>query len=184
VSGDVNPLQKYQDDQEAEAWSVLNELAPRLGCGLVPCQVEFASLFRPSLHENLAAGLVQFQRASDHYSFLTPAQLHGMACGLEGSERDIEVVAGVYIFLRLIERDALKVGQTNNLRLRIAKQHLLYCSQVSDSNVVVYCRGQNWPDYIYEHELAALLFPMRNSCEADRCIIEFGLQQLLTPDMK
>ena len=100
-------------------------------------------------------------------------------------EADIEACPGIYIFVNLINRNVLKVGQSCDMQQRIGQGHLRYGNQQSQSDLIVYCQSKwrAWPESLQEQEITLLCFPMYGSSEDERCFIEHGLQKLLTPEM-
>jgi hypothetical protein len=180
-----SPQEQYDEDMEAEAWEILVESIPQLNDEPLTAQVVFLDVGTPPIHKKLAVLFLRHRKAQNDYSFLKTDQLFGMTPAGYGSELDIDELPGIYIFLRLVNRDVLKVGQTGNLRTRIARGHMRYGNQPSESNVIVYCKGRwNWPHCVNDQEFTTLLFPMPTSCEEERCFIELGLSKLLLPVMK
>src|SRR5687768_17512689 len=115
---------------EGAVWQLFDGLVPRLDPSL-STDVAVDKLFQGGLAETLATLFIAQQRSRGSYSFLTSDQLLSIATvkGIRDAghpERDIEEVAGLYVFIALAHSKVLKVGETDNLRRRVAKEHLGY----------------------------------------------------------
>lgn len=172
-------------ERETEAWQIICEHVLQLDNESVIEHVDLATLLTSPIHEKLAGWFLHYRRAKLKYQFVNPDQLFSLVDYTDGLEGDIDEVAGIYIFVRLVNQDVMKVGQAKNLRERITRGHLWYGNQNPESNLIDYCKARGcWPNYINYQEIAALLFSMHNTSEEERCFIEFGLHKLLLPEMK
>lgn len=188
-------LDELDREQKRETWRILAEAVPALEEATPPLQIELTSLFNfsPPIHELLATHFLRLNRLGDTAGFMTDEQLteiasEEMVSDRERLETDIDESPGIYIFVSLVEQQVLKVGQTDDFRKRIAKSHLRYGDQRSESELIFYCKsrwgGGDWPQCLKDQEITALLFPMHRSDEQDRCFLEHGLKALLKPSMR
>jgi hypothetical protein len=184
-------LMQFDGDQEKDTWAVLAKDVVDLNSPECPEQVSVSELLKPSIASTLATLFLQWhRRAKQKYQFLSTDQLESIASKVVDSEKDIDEVPGVYIFCSIVDRTVLKVGQSNNMRRRIVREHLRKDDMSTDSLLIDYARrnwsvpdGAEWYEAMRDHEVTALIFPMRNSDERDRLLIESSLIGTLNPVM-
>ena len=187
-------LDELDRQKESETWRILAEEVPALEEATPPLQIELNSLFNfsPPIHEILATHFLRLNRLPDTAGFMTDEQLTEIASeemvrGRERLETDIDESPDIYIFVSLVDKQVLKVGQAENFRKRFAKSHLRYGDQRSKSELIFYCKSrwgeEAWPQCLKDEEFTALLFPMYRSDELDRRFLEDGLKALLSPLM-
>ena len=179
-------LTEFDEAKEKDTWLVLSGCVGDLDLPNWSEQVSVSQLMTPPIASRLADLFLRLHCKHKTTSFLTDEQLSDIASedmgrGRTKSENDIDETPGIYIFVSLVGKEVLKVGQAANMRERIAKGHLRYGNEQSLSDLIVYCRSrwEAWPEPLLEQEITALLFPMRASSEKERCFIESGLQELL-----
>jgi hypothetical protein len=178
------------DELEVETWRVITALLPDLEEQPIPGQVSIQTLFEPSMYRKLATWFLQRRMAGNDSQFLHTDQLRSIAGRNPQSEIDIDETPGVYVFCSLTELVVLKVGQSGDLRQRIACEHLRKECMNTDSLLIDYARRHwsvpsdaEWHESLREHEVTALLFPMPRSEEPDRLIVEVSLTGTLHPWM-
>jgi hypothetical protein len=178
------------DEQDEETWQILVKLVPALEVTGMAQHIDLTEVLRPPIHERLATCFLRVNREQGLAKFLTDDQVFQIAAEemepvRARFETDIDEAPGIYVFVSLFEKQILKVGQAINLRERIAKGHLRYGNQQSDSNLIDYCKSRwdTWPQWLREQEVTLLMFPLYKSIPEERCFLEFGLQKLLRPLM-
>ena len=186
-------MEMFDDDvarQAEDAWNLFAELVPALDARSHMANVEAEQLLASPISEKLATCLLLIGRRPQRSYCLTDKQLHEIAAedmtpGRAHYEHDVDESPGIYVFISLVERQIYKVGQSANLRSRITSGHLRYGDNLSESNLIDFCRFRNadWPQCIVDGEFTALVFPLHGSTDEERCFIEAGLQSLLNPLM-
>jgi hypothetical protein len=184
----TNPIDELDREQAEATWEILYEEAGLDGSSSTQA-IATIDLFSPRLPEQVAQGFLQCGRSEKRSCFVTSEQLHAivsepMTPGRVRFETNLDEVAAIYVFVSVVQREVLKVGETDNLRDRIAKQHLRYGS--AESELKGHCMRyiDRWPECIEKEEITMLAFPMPGCCKKHRCLIESGLQALLCPLMK
>ncbi len=185
----MNYLLDSEGQFEADTWQIISR---SLACLENPIldQIDLRMLFTPPLHEKLATVFLQRQKADKTWQHLSTDQLIAIASKVETAEIDIAQSPGVYIFCSLMKGTVLKVGQTNNMRRRIALEHLRKGSMNTNSLLIDYAQrhwsvaqDDDWHESLNANEVTALTFPMYDSREVDRLLIELSLKELLNPEM-
>lgn len=183
-------LLQLDREEEGDTWQVILESASTVRPFEWSGQVEVPELLTPPIAQKLAEWFLWWHRKQRAASFLGWEQLLGIASeameqGRPKLETDIEACPGIYVFVNLLNRNVLKVGQTDDMQQRIGQGHLRYGNQQSQSDLIVYCQSKwgTWPQPLQDQEITALLFPIHGSTVADRYIVEIALQELLLPVM-
>jgi len=181
----MNVFLDDEKQKEAETWQIIRKGVPHLDDPM-PNQIDLRKLFTPPMHENLGTWFLQRQKADKTWRFLSTDQLIAMASKVETAEIDIDQAPGVYIFCSLFSEAVLKVGQSKDLRNRIACEHLRKGSMNTDSLLIDYAKRNwsvekeaDWHDSLNANEVTALIFPMYGSGEVDRLLIEHSLKEML-----
>jgi hypothetical protein len=180
------------DDEELkrEAWRIIGNCLPELHAEQIATQVEVNVLLEPPIYRKLAMWFLQRRKAEQTWQFLNTDQLVGIASKLIDSEIDIDSQPGVYLFCSIADDNVLKVGQSNDMRRRIACEHLQWGCMNTNSLLIDHAKRNwsvandaEWHGSLRDHEVTALIFPMRNGEKWDRLLIEQSLVGTLNPVM-
>jgi hypothetical protein len=189
----VDDIMKFLLDSEgqieADTWQIISRSVACLE-NPIPDQIDLRMLFTPPVHEKLATVFLQRRKADKTWQHLSTDQLIAISSKVETAEIDIQQSPGVYIFCSLVRRTVLKVGQTSNMRRRIALEHLRKGSMNTNSLLIDHAQrnwsvAQDavWHESLNANEVTALTFPMYGSGEVDRLLIELSLKAMLHPEM-
>jgi hypothetical protein len=183
----IDPIGELDREQEELTWEILYEKAGLEGSISTP-SIAAIDLFASRLPEEMAKHFLVCVRNEKRWDFVTSDQLNEivsepMMPGRVRLETNLDEVAAVYVFVSVVQREVLKVGEAEDLRVRIANGHLRYGSAESELRGHCLRYTEHWPECIRVEEITMLAFPMRGCCKSHRCFIEAGLQALLHPRM-
>jgi hypothetical protein len=185
----MNSLLDLEGPNEWETWRIIGQCVAHIDDPM-PDQIDLRKLLTPPIHEKLATGFLQRQKTDKTWRFLSTDQLIAIASKVETAEIDIDQAPGVYIFCSLVGGNVLKVGQSNDMRRRIALEHLRNGYMNTDSLLIDFVKRNwtvrneaDWHDCLNANEVTALIFPMCGSGEVDRSLIELSLEEMLHPEM-
>jgi hypothetical protein len=185
----MNYLLDSDGQSEVDTWKIIDQYVPSWHTPISD-QIDLRMLLTLPVHEKLAMVFLQRQKAEKKWQHLGTDQLIAIASRVKTAENDIDQSPGVYIFCSLLSGTVLKVGQTENMRRRIAFEHLRKCSMNTNSLLSDYAQRHwsvaqdaDWYESLNAEKVTALMFPMFGSGNVDRVLIELSLKEMLHPDM-
>lgn len=127
----------------------------------------------------------------DRFQFFTFDQLRDIAAEKRGGEgpsgdTDFDELPGVYVFTNLVRKAVLKVGESDNVRRRVGRDHLRYGNAQSPVTVRDHYRSQpgTWPEQLVDYQLTLCVFRMAKAHEKLRWSAELWLQAKLFPELR
>ncbi len=182
-------LGQFDRAKEEKTWLILSTVSDLESLDS-QVQISTEELFTPPIARRMAELFLRLSCKPGKASFLTDEQLFDIASearkpGKLELRANIAAASGIYIFVGLQRKTVFKVGQADDMQKRIVTGHLRHRNQYVQSELVGFfeSRGEAWPGSLQEQEITLLCFPMHRSSEDERCLIERGLQELLTPEM-
>lgn len=178
------------EDELHESWRIIANALPEFGSDPMPAVVEVRRVLEMPIHRTLALWFLQDRQTRQSFTLLNTDQLVNIASKVRDSESDIEQLPGVYIFCSIADGSVLKVGQSQEMRQRIACEHLRKETMNTNSLLIDHAKRRwniandvEWHQSLRDHEVTAMIFPMRKSEEWDRLVIEYSLIGTLHPVM-
>jgi len=171
------------------SWKILSDELWELN-EVMPSQITIPQIFTHPVYERIATLFLQHRKAIVDWQFLTTDQMVAIARRSKDAESDIDQVPGIYMFLSLWDEKVLKVGESKDMRNRIAFNHLRKATQNGYSLLKDYALSHwdvanesKWHELLHTHEVTTLLFRMHGSNRESRLLIERSLQLSLNPLM-
>ena len=135
--------------------------------------------------------LILARAESKHWLFFTCDDLHRIASEEMVKSRvrwedDLNETEAVYIFTDLVHRSVLKIGECDNMRRRLVRDHLRYGNVKSVSTVCDHyrSRGSEWPQPLLDDQITLIVIPLPNSSKPERLALEGWLQAKLIATLK